>query len=262
MPTVAEQPCPGSCNYRWREAQALYKQALADYDPLDAHQERPQPPQIRPVRGTPWCERDQAVIRRDLADLDDLAALLDAMSDGGRGQRPGAQMPKGKRHGGPSPSPTGDLLEQLAGDLREWESRVRGGVPLARRGYLATETTTMIAWLLSHFARAITMADLTTTPDGRAVPFAVKFGEGIRWWQKRLRAIAKAGTGTHHRPVRCPRCGELAVWWTEGDEHAVCHGKNNTCGRLIGLDELDALAAEQDRVRTTAAAGDSAEPAA
>lgn len=74
--------------------------------------------------------------------------------------------------------------------------------------------------------------------------------------------FGNVGTGTHHRPVRCPRCGELAVWWTEGDEHAVCHGKNNTCGRLIGLDELDALAAEQDRVRTTAAAGDSAEPAA
>jgi hypothetical protein len=247
---VTEQACPGSCNYRYREAMAAWQQAMAGYDPLNPHQSRPGPPEIRPVTGTPWCPRCQAILRRELAELDYLASLLNAAADGQRGQRPGAKMPKGKNHGGPSPSPTADLLEELAGDLREWESTVRGHQPLARRGHLATETTMMITWLTGQFDKAIIM------------PFAVKFGEGIQAWHRRLNHLAKAGTGTHHRAVRCPRCSEMAVWWTEGDDHAICHGKGNTCGRLIGLDELDELAAAQDKARTEAAGTVAGQPAA
>jgi hypothetical protein len=254
--------CPGSCNYRYREAQDLYRQALADYDPLDPKQSRPEPPVIRMVPGNPWCARCKTIIRRDLAELDYLAPILAASADGQRGQRPGAKMPKGKQHGGPSPSPTADLLEEMAGDLREWEYRVRGGAPLARRGHLATETTMMITWLVDKFDRAIIMSTPTRAADGNLVPWAVKFGQGVKEWHQKLNHIAKAGTGTHHRAVRCPRCEEMAIWWTEGDDHAICHGKNNTCGRLIGLDELDQLAAEQDRARTEAAGKDAEQPAA
>src|SRR5580704_3226334 len=251
MVTLAD--CPGSCNYRHREAQAAYKQALADYDPLDARQSRPDPPEIRPWPGTPvWCARCAAVIRRELTELDYLAAMLAQAADGQRGQRPGAKMPAGKQHGAPSASPAADLLEELAGDLREWESEVRGGEPLTRRGHLDTETSMMVAWLCGqgHFARAMATVRPSLMPDGRTVPWAAKFGDGVRQWHRKLARITKAGSGTHHRGVRCPRCEEMAVWWTEGDDYAVCHGKGNTCGRLIGLDELDQLAAEQDAART------------
>jgi hypothetical protein len=248
--------CPGSCNFRGREAQAAYKQALADYDPLDAGQSLPEAPEIRPWPGAPvWCARCSAVIRRELTELDYLAAMLAKAADGQRGQRPGAKMPSGKQHGAPSISPAADLLEELAGDLRAWESEVRGGEPLTRRGHLDTETAMMVAWLSGqgHFARAMATVRLSMTPDGRAVPWAAKFGEAVHRWHRKLVRITKAGSGTHHRGVRCPWCEEMAVWWTEGDDHAVCHGRQNTCGRLIGLDELDQLAAEQDAQRTRAA---------
>jgi hypothetical protein len=254
----SDNPCPGACNYRWREAQDAYKQALAEYDRaarLDPHQSRPEAPEIRPWPGSPvWCARDSATIRRELTELDYLAAMLAQAADGQRGQRPGAKMPAGKQHGGPSASPAADLLEELAGDLREWESEVRGGEPLTRRGHLDTETSMMIAWLCGagHFARAMATVRPSLLPDGRTVPWAAKFGDGVHRWHRKLARITKAGSGTHHRGVRCPRCEEMAVWWTEGDDHAVCHGKGNTCGRLIGLDELDGLAAEQDDTRTRA----------
>lgn len=262
---MAEQPCPGSCNYRYREAMAGYKQALADYDPMDPAQSRPEQPEIKPWPGAPyWCTRDTAAIHKELAELDYLSAMLAMAADGQRGQRPGAKMPpKGKQHGGPTPSPTADMLEELAGDLREWERVVRGAEALTRRGHLDTETSMMIAWLAGdgRFARAMHIGRLVKTADGRTVPWAVRFGEDVRSWRRKLAAITKAGTGTHHRGIRCPRCDERAVWWTEGDDHAVCHGKNNTCGRLIGLDELDELAAKEDAART-AAGSDPQHPAA
>lgn len=247
---MAEQPCPGSCNYRFREAQAAYKQALAGYDPLDPAQSRPGPPEIKAVPGTPWwCDRDKATIRRELAELDYLASLLAAAADGQRGQRPGAKMPKGKRHGGPSPSPTADLLEELAGDLREWESTVRGYEPLTRRGHLASETTMMITWLLAQFDRAMLM---------RVAP---KFGQGIYDWHRKLNRLSKAGTGTHHKPVRCPRCEQMMLFWTEGDDYVEC--RNRVCGRLIGLDEYDDLATAQDAEQFDAkATGTTTRPAA
>ena len=89
----------------------------------------------------------------------------------------------------------------------------------------------------------------TKTADDRTVPWAVKFGDGVHVWHRRLVRITKAGTGTHHKPVRCPRCEELALWWTEGDNHVVCRGKGGACGRLISLDEYDDLARAQDAAR-------------
>lgn len=255
---MADVACPGICNYRYREAQAAHRQALADYDPLDANQSRPEPPDIRPVLGTPWCARCHTYLRRELAELDELAAILTHAADGQRGQRPGAKMPRGKNHGGPSPSPTADLLEELAGDLRGWEHAVRGGAPLTRRGHLATETTAMIAWLSAQFDKAIIMTGHVQDPAGHDVPFAVAFGEGIQTWHRKLVRLTKAGTGTHHKPCRCPRCDLLTLFWTEGDDHVEC--KN--CGRLLGLDEYDELARAQDAEHAAGPPGTTANPAA
>ena len=246
---MAVVACPGTCNYWYREAQAAYKQAVAEYDPLAPDQSRPEPPDIRPWPGEPfWCTREAATIRRELAELDYLTAMLARAADGQRGQRPGAKMPpKGKKHGGPTASPTADMLEELAGDLREWESAVRGGEPLGRRGHLDTETSMMIAWLCGRgrFERAMLMGRPVKTRDGREVPWAVRFGEDVREWRRKLVRITKAGTGVHHKPVRCPRCEELALFWTEGDDYVECKGKGGTCGRLISLDDYDELARAQ-----------------
>ena len=77
--------CPGPCNRRWREARDAYKQALADYDPLDSAQSRPDPPEIRPWPGEPvWCAECTTGIVLKLAQLDYLAGILSAYADGHR----------------------------------------------------------------------------------------------------------------------------------------------------------------------------------
>lgn len=247
---MAEQACPGGCNYHWRKAREAWEQALAAYDPLDPAQSRPDPPDLYPYPGDPWCPRCKSAIRRQLAELDDLASILAAMTDGHRGRRPGAKLSRGRKQGVPSPSPSADMLEELRNDLHGWETAARGTDPLARRGFLATETTTAVAWLAAHFDQVIT-AD-----------FAADFGAEVLDWHRVLRRVTSAGTGVQHKPVRCPRCDEYALWWAEGDDHVECRGKGGTCGRLIGMDEYEALAAAQERGRADGAGEDPARPAA
>src|SRR5208282_6936640 len=78
----AEEACPGTCNRHYREGRETFRQALADYDPLDANQSRPIPPNLQPWPGDPWCGRCKSRIRETLAELDDLGALLLATADG------------------------------------------------------------------------------------------------------------------------------------------------------------------------------------
>ncbi|HEV2255384.1 MAG TPA: hypothetical protein VGS06_19560 [Streptosporangiaceae bacterium] len=248
---MAEQPCVGSCNWHWRKAREAFDLALAGYDPLDPAQSRPVPPDLYPVYGDPWCGRCKTQIRRELAEIDDLASILGAMADGHRGRRPGTRLSRSRQSAAPSPSPTGDLLEELRHDIHGWETATRGTDPLARRGFLATETTTSISWLVTHFDDAILHPD-----------FAVDFGREILRWRRTLKQLTSAGVGVQHKPVRCPRCDEYAVFWTEGDDHAECRGKGGTCGRLIGMDELDGLAVVQDAAHTKAVGGAPTRPAA
>lgn len=246
-----DSECPGSCDFRYREARDAYKAALAAYDPLDPEQSRPEPPAIRPVPGAPWwCYRCQPVIRRELAELDDPAAMLASAADGQRGRRPGAKLPARRQAGSPSPSPTADLLSGLFADVCAWE-RVSLGQPRARRGFLATARSQVIAQLVDQFDTVIATGILVKAGDVR-VPFAVAFGEGVRRWHKRLVRLTSAGTGTHHKPVRCPRCEQLSLYWTEGDDHVEC--RNQACGRLISLDEYDEIAGTQDREQAEASA--------
>jgi hypothetical protein len=241
---AAVNECPGSCNFRLREARDAYKAALQAYDPLDPEQSRPELPDIRPVYGTPWCDRDQVVIRRELAELDDLASMLARTATGDRGRRPGAKLPTRKGHGQPSPSPAADMLSELYSTVCEWE-RASVGEPKARRGYLADARTQALDRLVEHFPTVIvTAVPMVVLADGSKVPFAVAFGKGVRSWHRRLRQLTSAGTGTHHKPVRCPRCEQLSLYWTEGDDHVEC--RNRACGRLIGLDEYDGLTVKQD----------------
>lgn len=235
---MSEQACPGSCNYYWRQARTAFEVDLAAYDPLDPAQSRPQPPDMRAFPGDPWCDRCKAVIRRELAELDDLAAFLTAAADGHRGRRPGAKVTASR--GRPSPSPAADLADELERALHGWETAYRGADPLARRGWLATGTTTVIAWLVAHFDSVATS------------PVAEDFGQEVRQWHRLLKRLTKAGTGVQLKPVRCPRCDRYSLTWTEGDDHVECFDQG--CRRMIGMDEYDALAAKQDAEHAASAA--------
>ncbi|TDD93320.1 hypothetical protein [Actinomadura rubrisoli] len=121
--STEKPPCPGRCNARHRKAvreveetNRAYEAAIERWEgaraqALDAEdvellaaldRARPQPPApvaIEPVPGEPvWCDRDRAAIRRALAEIDDLATLLDSWGTGTAAPRPGSAP----RAGGPA----------------------------------------------------------------------------------------------------------------------------------------------------------------
>ena len=223
----SEGPCPGGCNARYREARDAYRQALADYDPLDAAQSRPDPPSLQPWLGDPWCPRCKSRIRENLAELDDLGALLLATGDGHRGTSGGERVSGSAVP--VSPSPAHDDLEELASMLSGWEDAYRGikGWPsLARRGFLASAVTTCIAWLSSH------LDGILTSDIGR------DFGAEILQWHREFTGKSKAGVRTLKKPMRCPGCQLLTLTWTEGDKHVACG--NPDCSRILTLAEYEA----------------------
>lgn len=229
--------CPGSCNSGYRKAWTIYDAALADYtaalDRTASGQAVPDPPEtptITPWLGEPvWCTRCQSVIRRELYELDDLAALVAATPPGIRpaitGQRQHVKV-SGTR-GTASPSPGGDLLEELAHWLRNWESAYRKEDPQARRGYLASEITTGIAWLGHHFDSIIIHPDL-----------ACDFGSETRTMHRELTAASHAGSAAKHVKKPCPRCKNYTLWENIGDDYITC--VNDDCNRRLTRADLEA----------------------
>jgi hypothetical protein len=229
---VSEQACPGSCNSRFRREQAAYKAALTAWAAAmaaraegDPELPRPLPPGTRAWPGNPWCGRCQGVLRAQLAELDDLAALLAAIPD--LSAPPEEARVSGSRDT-PSPSPSMDDLDELAGWLRDWQSALQGSDPPARRGYLATAVTTGVHWLALHFDPLITHPDL-----------AADFGGELRQWHRTLSAKAKAGTGIKHMKKPCPRCRNYTLWRADGDRYVKCADRD--CGRMLSLEEFEAL---------------------
>jgi hypothetical protein len=196
------QACPGTCNAAWRNT-----------DPRQRGD---------PIPGEPvWCPPCTARIRHQLTELDDLAALLNATADGHREQ---AHSPIQTARHAPSPSAAADTLDELTTTLQAWEDAYRelkGWPSPPRRGYLASITTAVTAWLTSH---------LTGILD---TPFAAEFGHEIRQWHKHLTDQTKAGTGIHSKPVPCPRCGLRLLVYTDGTDYVHCAG----CNRHLTLDE-------------------------
>jgi hypothetical protein len=225
----SEQACPGSCNRSFREAQQAFRQALADYDPLDANQSRPIPPSIQAWPGDPWCGRCRSRIRETLAELDYLAGFLTAAADGHRAS-PGGERVSGSA--APlSPSQAGDDLEELSSMLTGWEDayrELRGWRFTARRGHLASPETETINWLGKHLE------------DILRAPFAVDFGTEVMLWHREFTNKTKAGARTLRKPLRCPRpqCRLLTLTWTEGDTYVCC--SNPDCGARIPLAEYEA----------------------
>ncbi len=209
MPTV--EPCPGSCNTRWREAYEAFKQALDVYERegiLDPDQSRPELPSIHPIQGDPvWCGRCASRIRSSLADLDELAAMLGWVADG---HAASAGSDAGRVSGTAetmSPSDAADELADLMNVLTEHENAYREqvlaiGTP-PRRGFLAATSTQCIAWLGHHLDDILTSA------------IAEGFGADVLAWHKVWKRQAKAGARKLTKPMRCPSCQLLMLVWTK-----------------------------------------------
>lgn len=227
--------CPGPCNNSYRRARALWDDATARHAEamtnLGPGQEPPQapaPPDILPWYGEPvFCGRCTAAIRSALAELDDLAALR--MS-----QLPGSSQPAdgpgrvGGTKGTPSPSPAMDDIDELTSWARDWEAVARGDEPRARRGFLATELTTILAWLVQHLESLLLNEDV-----------AADFGTEARKWHRELTSKTSSGTGLKHMKQRCPRCSLYTLWREDGAPYVVC--RDEDCGRMLSLEDYAAL---------------------
>jgi len=122
------------------------------------------------------------MIRSELAELDDLAALIGAIPPLARPGQDGSGKVTGTRTA-VSPSARLDDLEDLNAWLRSWEAVARDeGDPKPRRGMLARESTTLTAWLYHHYDQLI------THPDA-----GKDFGEEVRRWHRDMATGRRPG---------------------------------------------------------------------
>ena len=228
--------CPGACNGPYRRRRAIYEAAVADYArKLEARAgtgpipEPPEAPDVQPWTGTPvWCLKCQGIIRAELLDLDDLASMIAVIPPLAKPAETGAGKVSGSRDK-PSSSARMDDLDELGEWLRQWEAVARGeDDPRPRRGFLATERTTITAWLTEHFDPVIINPDV-----------ARDFGEEIRRWHRDLALRAAAGRMSRHQKKPCPRCNLFTLWLIIGDDYIRC--ANEDCGRAMTREEYEGL---------------------
>jgi len=232
--------CPGPCNETYRKAWDAYRAAVAAYDPLDSAQSRPAEPEEGGYLGDPvWCGPCAGKITLRLAELDDLAGILTAAADGHR-DASGLERVASSADPG-SPSPAADALDEMHSMLSGWETAWRelnGWLSPPPRGTLATRETACVNWLRRHLAAIL--ASETIGAD---------FGLEILQWHREAAGSAKAGVRTLRKPMRCPSCRLLTLFWTEGDATVNC--KNPDCGRILDLaaydDEVDRQSAALQR---------------
>lgn len=229
--------CPGRCNDRWREADTAYRKAMAEYgaameawaasDRALPAPPKPERPDIGAYAPDPvWCARCTGSVRLRLAEISDLAAIVEAENLGLR-KGPESERVSGSRHPA-SPSPAGDNLEALGVLLREWEGTARAGDTYPRRGYLASEIATYCA-RLSTACFPLLMAREET---------AVDFGEDVFTWYRRLKDATRTGTGRHPKnKVPCSSCKRYSLVWEEGNDHVEC--QTPSCRRLMRLSDYE-----------------------
>jgi hypothetical protein len=235
--------CPGPCNHRYREAIAAYEKALADYDPLDPNQERPERPQVYPWTGEPlWCSPCKHKIRLRLAQLDTLAALLEHAADGYGESAASERVSRSDEAA--SPSPAVDDLDELTRMLIDWEDAyrsIRGWDSAPPRGDMASVQTEVTAWLGRHLDGILAAEDI-----------AEPFGTEVLRWHRGMKHQAKAGVETLRKPLRCPRCRLMLLVWTEGSDRVDC--RNPDCAAVMSYAEYETeagrLAAAFERGQT------------
>jgi hypothetical protein len=206
-------PCPGACNASWR--------ATGEGDP------RPGDPV--------WCAMDAARIRRQVPELDELAALREYQVTGLREQ---GRNPAHGTAESPSPSPAADDLDELEDWLTGWEDAYRDEHNKAHperpwltrpyRGVLTNVRLGTVAWLTANL-------------DGilACEPIAADFGAEAARWHRELRDKTRAGTGRRRGVIPCPRCEWMLLGSDDDGAHWRC-GKPS-CGRLLDRDEYQEL---------------------
>lgn len=197
--------------------------ALAPDAPLPL---APAEPDIEPRRkGDPhWCGPCTGHVRGALHEIGDLAAILDSWADGHRGANSGEKVGRGGGSAPASPSPIGDVLDELYGDLTAIEDgwrQFRGYSPRPRRARNGHARALSLAFLIEH------LADIACWRD--ATPALVR----ILDWQRRLQAMSRTDPVVRRRPGRCPRCGLVSTLQTRDDGYTECR----ECGRLMTEDE-------------------------
>lgn len=236
-----DTPCPGGCNAQYRKQQKLldaYQQALEAWEanPVGKPPAEPETRALSPLPGEPtYCLHDQAVYRKLLAEVDDLAAIAIRYNDGHR-KDPDAERVSGSR-AARSPSATIEELDHIASALRDWEATARDlirkqagrapsdeGTP-PRRGYLASEITTSVSWLVAHY-------DVLIADRDAAEPFA----QEISQWHERLKRREKAGAGRRHMKRPCPRCNRYSLFQDDDADYVACV-RTTDCGRLMSWPE-------------------------
>lgn len=228
--------CEGSCNGRYRRAEAAYRAALTEYDQAllaslngGTPPVKPEKHDIVPYTGDPvWCRLDQGLIRTLLDEIDELACRVSRESGGMRA--PVAAPKVSGTRGHRSASSLGDMLEALEKDLREWEYTVRKRDTRVRRGYLSTSLTASVDWLWAHFGSIIINPDI-----------GLSFGQEIRQWHRVLVYAGHAGSVKKTMPLPCPRptCQRFgSLVYEKGTDYVECI----SCHNLMKLDEYDSYA--------------------
>ena len=252
--------CPGPCNGRLLRDWDTHETAVQTHLPailaaidgltdLDAIRKAaytapdvPEPPEPRTYwRGDPiWCAWCTALVRRALAELDMLCALIEAANDGHRDAGRENTAPtgtRGKSASEPSASPVVDQLDRMLGYLlavqdayrtvRNWPPRPTGG----RQNRGAQARIEAIAWLGVH------LDDILRHPG------SVRFGRGVLAWERILRDAAKAGPVDERMQGRCPMtgCGRVALRRWRDPEHVKC----GHCGAIMRLEDYEAMRERQ-----------------
>lgn len=220
--------CPSPTHNRLRDEWAAYKTTRAEWAKAVQAGDMSKPEPVEPRRHVPIgnphvCGRCLAGVRQQLGELPELAAHYLANTDGyahdtREGERvAGSADPR-------SPSKPSDDVDELVRWLTEWEAALRGQTPFVARGHIAALLDTVVAQILIR-------TDLLAERDDVE---AFAFGDrGVAWWHRYLTAKTRAGRRTLRQSVRCDRCREYNLWWTEGDENVECRGMTGTCGRII-----------------------------
>ena len=125
--------------------------------------------------------------------------------------------------------------EDIYRSIRDWPSP-------PRRGFLASQVTSCASWLMLH------LDGILSAPD-----IAADFGAEILQWHREICGKGKAGARKLRKPMRCPGCQMLMLYWTEGEQTVQC--ANKSCGRVLTLAEYEAMvSAKAGQARDTAAA--------
>ncbi|GAA0975960.1 hypothetical protein Q7689_00625 [Nocardiopsis tropica] len=228
--------CEGPCNRVWRQGRETFVAALTAWEETtpDERGDRPIPPDVIPTPGEPvWCRGCAGSIRRALADLDNLAPLVAATSDGYRTRADDSDRVRTSQTA-PSPSPAADVLDELYGYLSrieaQWrEARGYGARPERSRG--APALTIVVSWLGAHLDNIL------------ADPGSVGFGQSVLRWQRHLQTLAKARPEGRRKPVPCPRCDRRTLVHEIDRDLVRCEAAD--CGRVMSTDEYDAIVADR-----------------